>query len=310
MNIVDLALRIQDIIGLILAVLIVAILISIVLILRESARERRMWEESEEDIFSSPRKRSSKKLISDEISTSEQPTSVSGWKGKILKELEARKGWSALSRSVPRKEETLKEKASDSETAFQPPAEEEVSIPLEKDELSENEKIQVPLEEPIEKPEPPQVVLERALKKLQGLGLDIKEIQPLLDEESIVFSPLLWEVKEEIRSGKEVGNIVVHTVFKTLPGYSGEEVVEMYRSGNLSVVEKMEARIRTAEGREFLVATLGLEYFRVPALEKSFYEGHLTEKEYELLRALKFVDRNTKKDFARVVYKKIMSEEE
>ncbi|MDI3531024.1 MAG: hypothetical protein PWP60_873, partial [Candidatus Atribacteria bacterium] len=49
----DLALRVQDIIGLILAVLIVAILISIVLILRESARERRMWEESEEeDIFS------------------------------------------------------------------------------------------------------------------------------------------------------------------------------------------------------------------------------------------------------------------
>ncbi len=308
----DLALRIQDIIGLVLAVLIVAILISIVLILRESARERRMWEESEEDddIFSSSRKRSSRKPISEEISASEQPTSVSGWKGKILKELEARKGWNALSRSASRKEETLGEKTSDSKTAFQPPAEEEVSIPLEKDELLEKEKIQVPLEEPIEKPEPPQVVLERALKKLQGLGLDIKEIQPLLDKESIVFSPLLWEVKEEIRSGKEVGNIVVHTVFKTLPGYSGEEVVEMYRSGNLSVVEKMEARIRTAEGREFLVATLGLEYFRVPGLEKTFYEGHLTEKEYELLRALKFVDRNTKKDFARVVYKEIMSEEE
>ncbi|MCD6156690.1 MAG: hypothetical protein J7J32_06605 [Candidatus Atribacteria bacterium] len=307
----DLALRIQDIIGLVLAVLIVAILISIVLILRESARERRMWEESEEeDIFSPPRKRSSKKPISDEVSGSEQPTSVSGWKGKILKELEARKGWNALSRSGSRKEEALKEKTSDSETAFQPPAEEEVSIPLKKDELSEKEKVQVPLEEPIEKPEPPQVVLERALKKLQDLGLDIKEIQPLLDKESIVFSPLLWEVKEEIRSGKEVGNIVVHTVFKTLPGYSGEEVVEMYRSGNLSVVEKMEARIRTAEGREFLVATLGLEYFRVPDLEKAFYEGHLAEKEYELLRALKFVDRNTKKDFARVVYKEIISEEE
>jgi hypothetical protein len=309
-NIVDLALRVQDIIGLILAVLIVAILISIVLILRESARERRMWEESEEeDIFSPPRKRSTKKPLSEDSAASEEPTSVAGWKGKILKELEARKAWNALSRSAGRKSEAPKEEKPP-ETVFQPLQEEEVSIPLEQEKLQEEKQPQIPLEEPIEKSEPPQVVLERALKKLQGLGLDIKEAQPLLDEESIVFSPLLWEVKEEIRSGKEMGNIVVHTVFKTMPGYSGEEVVEMYRSGNLSVVEKMEARIRTAEGREFLVATLGLEYFRVPVLEKTFYEGHLSEKEYELLRALKFVDRNTKKDFARVVYRKIMSEEE
>lgn len=41
------ALRIQDIIGLILAILIVAILISIILILRENARERRMWREED-----------------------------------------------------------------------------------------------------------------------------------------------------------------------------------------------------------------------------------------------------------------------
>jgi uncharacterized protein YpmB len=43
-------LRIQDIIGLILAILIVAILISIILILRESARERKLWKEENEDL--------------------------------------------------------------------------------------------------------------------------------------------------------------------------------------------------------------------------------------------------------------------
>ncbi|MGB9882875.1 MAG: hypothetical protein ACPLPV_08950, partial [Methanomassiliicoccales archaeon] len=41
--------RIQDIIGLILAILIVAILVSIILILRESARERRRWMSEEEE---------------------------------------------------------------------------------------------------------------------------------------------------------------------------------------------------------------------------------------------------------------------
>ena len=48
-------LRIQDIIGLILAILIVAILISIILILRESARERKLWKEENEDFEEEPK---------------------------------------------------------------------------------------------------------------------------------------------------------------------------------------------------------------------------------------------------------------
>ncbi|MCX7668069.1 MAG: hypothetical protein N2Z84_03960, partial [Atribacterota bacterium] len=77
----------------------------------------------------------------------------------------------------------------------------------------------------------------------------------------------------------------------------------------VSIVEKLEARIRTPEGRDFLVATLGLEYFHVPELEREVKRGNLEKEEYELLRALKFVDRSTKREFARTVYAQIMSED-
>ncbi|MGC8778721.1 MAG: hypothetical protein ACP5Q4_08580, partial [Candidatus Caldatribacteriaceae bacterium] len=156
--------------------------------------------------------------------------------------------------------------------------------------------------------EPKQVIAERALRKLEEQGIDFGKLKPLVTEEMLSFSPLLWEVKEEVRSGKELGEIVVHTVFRTIPGYSGEEIVERYRSGDVSIVEKLEARIRTPEGRDFLVATLNLEYFHVPELEREVRKGNLDKEEYQLLRALKFVDRSTKREFARVVYAQIVSE--
>jgi len=102
---------------------------------------------------------------------------------------------------------------------------------------------------------------------------------------------------------------VIHTVFRSLPGYSADEIVERYRSGDVSVVEKLEARVKTREGRDYLIATMNLAHFQVPELDRHFRQGNLREDEYELLKALKFVDRATKKDFARMVYARIMDED-
>ncbi|MCS7241623.1 hypothetical protein [Candidatus Caldatribacterium sp.] len=262
-------LRVQDIIGLILAVLIVAILIGIILILRESARERRLWREEygeEESEKSSVRK-------------------VTFPRGK------ERRGEEPL--EVQEKPRTPWRKEAEEEKVEPVPPEEVESITLSE----------------VRKEEPKQVVLERALRKLEDLGVDFHALKPVFGEDVVHFSPLLWEVKEEVRSGRELGDIVIHTVFKSLPGYSPDEIVERYRSGDVSVVEKLEARVKTREGRDFLVATMNLTHFQVPELERHFRLGNLREDEYELLRALKFVDRTTKKDFARMVYARIMDED-
>lgn len=290
-------LRIQDIIGLILAILIVAILISIILILRESARERRRWASEEEEEEEVEKRRFP--FASRETTPKEGDAS-----GDVIR----RKKWSALSRSrmTEEKQETVEKVEEPEETV------EEVIEEPPKEERVIQEEIAKELtfkEEGKKGKEPKQVVIERALRKLEDQGIDFGKLKPLVTEEMLSFSPLLWEVKDEVRSGKELGEIVVHTVFRTIPGYSGEEIVERYRSGDISIVEKLEARIRTPEGRDFLVATLGLEYFHVPELEREMKRGNLEKEEYELLRALKFVDRSTKREFARTVYTQIMSED-
>lgn len=268
-------LRVQDIIGLVLAVLIVAILIGIVLILRESARERRLWREEYEE--EEPERQPVRKIA------------FPPGRGKKEEPVEVRE-----KPRVPwRKEVEKVEKEEEEETVTPLPPEEVEAITLTE----------------VRKEEPKQVVLERALRKLEDLGVDFSTLKPVFGEDVVHFSPLLWEVKEEVRSGKELGDIVIHTVFKNLPGYSPDEIVERYRSGDVSVVEKLEARVKTREGRDFLIATMHLAHFQVPELDRHFRQGNLKEDEYELLRALKFVDRATKKDFARMVYARIMDED-
>ncbi|MEN3202233.1 MAG: hypothetical protein ABDK87_00705 [Atribacterota bacterium] len=266
-------LRIQDIIGLILAILIVAILISIILILRESARERRLWREEYEE-EEELEKRPIRKVPSPKGKKREEEETVGfGEKPRIIRQ----KG---VEEYGEEKVEPL-------------PPEEVESIPVAE----------------VRKGEPKQVILERALRKLEDLGVDFSTMKPVFSEDVVHFSPLLWEVKEEVKSGKELGDIVIHTVFKNLPGYSPDEIIERYRSGDVSVVEKLEARVKTREGRDFLIATMSLTHFQVPELDRHFRQGNLQEEEYELLRALKFVDRVTKKDFARMVYARIMDED-
>lgn len=267
-------LRIQDIIGLILAVLIVAILISIILILRESARERRLWREEYEE-EEELEKRPSRKVTLPKGRKREGEEAVrAGEKPRIIHQKEAEEEY-----------------------------EEEKVEPLPPEEVES-----IPVAE-VRKGEPKQVILERALRRLEDLGVDFSTMKPVFSEDVVHFSPLLWEVKEEVKSGKELGDIVIHTVFKNLPGYSPDEIIERYRSGDVSVVEKLEARVKTREGRDFLIATMNLAHFQVPELDRHFRQGNLQEEEYELLRALKFVDRVTKKDFARMVYARIMDED-
>ncbi|MCX7668070.1 MAG: hypothetical protein N2Z84_03965, partial [Atribacterota bacterium] len=224
--------RIQDIIGLILAILIVAILISIILILRESARERRRWvseEEEEEEVEKGAEKRRFP------FSSREVTRGEGGVSGEVIR----KKKWSALPRPmVTEEKEEVIEKA---------------EVPEEKteEEIEEHRREERVIQEEVEKElafkesqktkeegkkgkEPKQVVIERALRKLEDQGIDFGKLKPFVTEEMLSFSPLLWEVKEEVRSGKELGEIVVHTVFRTIPGYSGEEIVERYRSGAVS----------------------------------------------------------------------------
>lgn len=285
------ALRIQDIIGLILAILIVAILISIILILRENARERRRWQEED---YGDWRDRKAKRGFS--FSSREKEGVSPVLEERIPEELEKRKGWEFLPRQKE-KEEVEEERKKE---RVVPPPPEEVFTPPEE---------AVTAGEPTRKGEPRQVILERALRKIEDLGVDINSLKPQVTEEVIHFSPLLWEVREEVRAGKELGDIVIHTVFKDIPGYSRDEVVELYRSGDVSVVDKLESRIKTGVGRDYLVATLDLEHFRIPELEQLWRRGNLEDEEYELLLSLKFVDRNTKRDFARTVYARIVAED-
>ncbi|MEN3187280.1 MAG: hypothetical protein ABDK94_00655, partial [Atribacterota bacterium] len=275
--------RIQDVIGLILAILIVAILISIILILRESARERRRWTSEEEEEEEVGKRRFP-------FPPREATRGASEVSGEAIREGK----WGALPRPrvTEEEQETVEEVVKEYPKKGYP-VQEETEKELT---LKENQRVG---EEVRKGKEPKQVVIERALRKLENQGIDFGKLKSLVTEEMLSFSPLLWEVKEEVRSGKELGEIVIHTVFRTIPGYSGEEIVERYRSGDISIVEKLEARIRTPEGRDFLVATLSLEYFHVPELEREMKRGSLEKEEYELLRALKFVDRSTKREFAR-----------
>lgn len=296
---------VQDVIGLILAILIVAILVSIILILRESARERKRWmnEEEEEEMEGGKfpfLSRGSTRTVEGEIAD---------------REVKKRR-WSTLSRPEVLKKKQEKKELPESEEGVEEVAEETIEEEVSREERVVQEEVArdislkgVPKEEAKRGKEPKQVIVERALRKIEEQGIDFGKIKPVVTEEMLSFSPLLWEVREEVHSGKELGEIVIHTVFRTIPGYSGEEIVERYRSGDVSIVEKLEARIRTPEGRDFLVATLNLEYFHVPELERELKKGNLEREEYELLRALKFVDRNTKKEFARTVYAQIVSEE-
>lgn len=290
------ALRIQDIIGLILAILIVAILISIILILRENARERRMWREEDYEDW---REKKPKKGLSFSSKKGEEERVSSLLEEKIPEELEKKRGWSALprQREVEEAQEEIKGKEKESIT---PPPPEEIFTPPEEPIIAK---------EPTRKGEPKQVILERALRKVEELGIDINSLKPQINEEVIHFSPLLWEVREEVKAGRELGDMVIHTVFKNIPGYSRDEVVELYRSGDVSVVEKLEARVKTGVGRDYLVATLDLEHFRIPELERLWRRKDLEDEEYELLLSLRFVDRNIKKDFARVVYAQIAAED-
>ncbi len=285
------ALRIQDIIGLILAILIVAILISIILILRENARERRRWQEED---YGDWRDRKAKRNLS--FSSGEEEGVSTVFEDRIPEELEKKKGWESL----PRQREVEETREEKKKERVVPPPPEEVFTPPEEPVIAG---------EPTRKGEPRQVILERALRKIEDLGVDINSLKPQITEEVIHFSPLLWEVREEVKAGKELGDIVIHTVFKDIPGYSRDEVVELYRSGDLSVVERLESRIKTGVGRDYLVATLDLEHFRILELEQLWRRGNLEDEEYELLLSLKFVDRNTKRDFARVVYARIVAED-
>jgi len=271
-------LRIQDIIGLVLAVLIVAILISIILIIRENARERRMWREEEYE-EEEPTERPVRRAVFSRVEKSQGATPVVEKKRFFVR----------------------REKGEEEEEAVKPATKEthgEVeTVPI----------AEVVREEPRE--EPKQVVLERALRKLEDLGIDFGAMKPLVGEDSIHFSPLLFEIRDEVKAGKELGDVVIHTVFKSVPGYSPDEIIDRYRSGDVSVVEKLEARVKTREGRDFLIATMNLSHFEVPELDRQFRLGNLENEEYELLRALKFVDRTTKRDFARIVYARIVGED-
>ncbi len=328
-------LRVQDIIGLILAILIVAILISIILILRESSREKKMWQQDDYDDFEEPKKPRSRMSLErkkdskvSRFSAPSQPKTADD----SPSELETKRKWGRIPRErefsrdqeVPAEPETGKERGSfwkrttgDEEVVIEkvaprsskPPPESEETVSQPPPRKTEEEiQPRVPLQEERPQREPRQAVLERALKKLQEMDIEIRELKVGLGEENIDFSPLLWEAREEVKAGKNIGDIVIHTVFKHIPGRSGEEVVELYRSGDVSVVDRLEAKVRTAEGRDYLVASLYLSHFRIPELSRLTRNGSLTEEELEVLAALKFVDRSTKKDFARAVYSRIMNE--
>ena len=304
-------LRIQDIIGLILAILIVAILISIILILRESARERKLWKEENEDFEEEPKIKErlfTEKKINFPIKTRTTPPTVEN----DLKEIEEKRQW----QRIPREKELSQEEVKLKKDFVVPP---EPKMGLENQEMKhfeteeryvepETEKVipKIPLVDQKKPQEPRQAIIERGLKKLQEFSLDAKNLKVNLNEETIDFSPLLWDVKEKVQSGEPLGDIVIHTVFKGIPGLSGEDVIEMYRSGDVSVVEKLEARLRSREGREFLVASLYLSHFIIPDLDRLLRNGALSGEEYNLLKAVKFVDRSTKKDFARAVYAQIV----
>ncbi|GEM_PF-469521 len=335
-------LRVQDIIGLILAILIVAILISIILILRESSREKRMWQQDDYDEYEETKKPRSRMNLERKqgVKFSRPSASVPSQKKEETptSELETKRKWGRIprERDFPREQEQAREgektvqerrplwkrTTGDEEVVIekvtprpshptQPPEKEEaVSPPPPQWEKEEEKEVpsRVPLEEERPHREPRQAVLERALKKLQETGIEIRALKVGLGEENIDFSPLLWEAREEVKAGKNIGDIVIHTVFKNIPGRSGEDVVELYRSGDVSVVDRLEAKVRTAEGRDYLVASLYLSHFRIPELSRLTRNGTLTEEELEVLAALKFVDRSTKKDFARAVYSRIMNE--
>lgn len=306
-------LRIQDIIGLILAILIVAILISIILILRESARERKLWKEENEDFEEEPKIK--KRLFAErKINFPIRTKSASPPAEANLKELEEKRRWY----KIPREKEVPEEGVRVKKEFVAPPEPERIDEGegteryVSKEELEETEEERVipkiPLVDQKKSQEPRQAIIERGLKIIQEHNLDIKKLRVNVTEETIDFSPLIWDVKEKIQSGEPMGDIVIHTVFKSIPGLSGEDVIEMYRSGDVSVVEKLEARLRAREGREFLVATLYLSHFIIPDLDRLFRNNTLSLEEFNLLKALKFVDRSTKKDFARAVYTQIVEE--
>jgi len=307
-------LRIQDIIGLILAILIIAILISIILILRESARERKLWKEDNEDFEEEPKIKKqlfAEKKINFPIKTKTTSPPIEN----DLKELEEKRRWQKIPREkgLPQQDEVRIKKEYTLPTEPKEILVDKEIKPFVSKELlsdSEVEKIfpKIPLIDQKKTQEPRQAILERGLKKIQELNLDAKNLKINLTEETIDFSPLIWDMKEKIQSGQPMGDIVIHTVFKNIPGLSGEDVIELYRSGDISVVEKLEARIRSKEGREFLVATLYLSHFLLPELDRLFRNGTLSTDEFHLLKALKFVDRSTKKDFARAVYAQIVEE--
>ncbi len=304
-------LRIQDIIGLILAILIVAILISIILILRESARERKLWKEENEDFEEEPKIK--KRLFTEKkINFPIKARPSSPVVENDLKEIEEKRQW----QRIPREKELAQEEVR-LKKDFIAPSEPKLSSEnkdlkqFETEEIynePETEKVipKIPLVDQKRPQEPRQAIIERGLKKLQEFNLDAKNLKINLNEETIDFSPLLWDIKEKVQSGEPLGDIVIHTVFKSIPGLSGEDVIEMYRSGDVSVVEKLEARLRSKEGREFLVASLYLSHFIIPDLDRLLRNGSLSGEEYNLLKALKFVDRSTKKDFARAVYAQIV----
>ncbi|NLJ37817.1 MAG: hypothetical protein GX432_03530 [Candidatus Atribacteria bacterium] len=304
-------LRIQDIIGLILAILIVAILISIILILRESARERKLWKEENEDFEEEPKIK--KRLFTEKkINFPIKARPSSSVVENDLKEIEEKRQW----QRIPREKELAQEEVR-LKKDFIAPSEPKLSSEnkdlkqFETEEIynePETEKVipKIPLVDQKRPQEPRQAIIERGLKKLQEFNLVAKDLKINLNEETIDFSPLLWDVKEKVQSGEPLGDIVIHTVFKSIPGLSGEDVIEMYRSGDVSVVEKLEARLRSKEGREFLVASLYLSHFIIPDLDRLLRNGSLSGEEYNLLKALKFVDRSTKKDFARAVYAQIV----
>ncbi|HSV30879.1 MAG TPA: hypothetical protein VLH40_02500 [Atribacteraceae bacterium] len=308
--------RVQDIIGLILAILIVAILISIILILRESAKERKMWKDDYEDY--DERSKSGRKLTPEKkLPTGKiRFSSLSGVES-LVSEVETKRKWNRIprEREVPKNEPPAEEEVVVEKIPPRPPTKSPVPPVTEKPMAFERQEAfesfpadtvrKIPLAEHRVSREPRQAVLERGLKKLAEMGLEIKSLKVVLDDENIEFAPLLWEVRDMVQSGKAIGDIVIHTAFKVLPGHSGEEVVELYRSGDLSVVDKLEVRVKIEEGQDYLVAVLHLSYFRLPDLMRLHRNGTLSEEELELLNALKFVDRSTKKDLARVVYSKI-----
>ncbi|MCX6089001.1 MAG: hypothetical protein NTX88_01230 [Candidatus Atribacteria bacterium] len=306
-------LRIQDIIGLILAILIVAILISIILILRESSRERKLWKEENEDFEEEP-KIKKRLFIEKKINIKKSPPVIPSSQEGANKELEEKRKWL----SIPRERENVAEESRMKKEAV-PASEEKMTIsekvPISSFKISKETsgepKIipRIPLIEQKKTREPRQAILERGLKKLQEANIDMKNVKVVLTEDVVDFLPRLWDVMEKAQSGQPIGDIVVTIVFKGIPGMSSEEVIDQYRSGDVTVVDKLEARIRAEEGQdEFPVAALHVSHFQVLELDKLLKNGTLSPEEYELLKAVKFVDRTTKKDFARAVYARIMNE--